>query len=372
MKVGITQESTERGDRIAVQAGEKVLEFHVDRAVRLANYDCVVWPLLIGAMRAGESLEIDGPITAESLFHAETLQVFLHRYLGLAPIEIRAAEVFATTPSLVPRTLLPFSGGVDSTFSLLYNRFALGRKIEGAMMVRGLDMFDEQEFRLCCERCRPILELAEVEPIHVRTNFRPQFVTPLGWKLHSDFLLAGMLHLFHREFGYAFISGDGDAGLLSVRQCFQTPFLNERMFFLFSSDHLLIQNFEGANLTKIEKIAYLSQFAEVRENLRVCWKYRSHDNCGQCTKCVLTQLDFVAVMGVVPPCFPVPAAPEALQALFKLVHESTGNDPDSARVIIRKEFARVLRVAAKNNITHPMLDLVRGAELHDAEGIQVP
>jgi hypothetical protein len=371
VKISIHQQSANGGEVVAVSAGDKLLEFHVEQPLHLENYDFAVWPLLLYAMQHKLPLEIGQPVTSGLLFNAELLQRFLHRYLNLAPVEIRAEQLITVEPPLVPRTLLPFSGGVDSTFSLLYNHFELNRKIDGAMVVRGLDIFDEEEYRLCCERCQSFLDLTGTKLICVRTNLREHFVTPLGWKLHSDFALAGMLHLFHQSFGHAFISGDGDAGLLSVRQCFQTPFLNERLFHHFSNDHLLIQNFEGPDFTKIEKIAYLSQYAEVRQNLRVCWKYRKHSNCGQCTKCVMTQMAFIAVLGSVPPCFPQPLTEEALHAVFILVRESKTTDPDSPAIILPKEFTRILRTAAKYAASHPLLNLLKTANLQLPEGALV-
>ena len=366
MKIHVAHDNSEAGAVLKIDFDQKSFEIRTSLPLEIGNYDFAVWPLLLYAMKHRRPIEMDLPVTEELLFNVNVLQSFLHRYMNLDPVPIHAAQQVQSGPVPSTRTILPFSGGVDSSFSLLYHHFELRRKIDAAMMVRGLDLWDEGEYQQACQRGDAILGLTGAAAVRVRTTVRNDFVTSLGWKLHSDFVLAGLLHVFDAGFGYGFISGEGDAGLLSVQQCFQSPFLNERLFFLFSNDAMLIQNFEGANFTKIQKIEFISRFPEIRRHLRVCWESRRHFNCGSCGKCVRTQLPFIAVTGAIPECFPKPADEAAVRKLLQSMKQGRPQDPDSPRVIVRKELLQVMETAERNHVRHPLLDLLKAAI--DSEG----
>ena len=362
MKISVSRLNADATTAFAIEFDNKTFDIEIEYpSLSVNNYDFAVWPLLLYAMKHGLPIEIDEPVSADLQFNVDILKSFLSRHQKLVPIEVRPTRPLPVARGYLPGNIIPFSGGVDSCFTLLYHHFELRRKIDLAMMVKGLDLSDEREFALACDRNRSILSLTGTASIQLRTNIRERF-KPAGWKLHSDFVLAGFLHLFHTLCGHAFISGEGDAGLLAVRECFETPFLNERLFFLFGNDTMLIQNFEGANHTKTQKVAFIARFPEIRTYLRVCWESRHHSNCGHCTKCIMTQLAFIAVIGSVPPCFPAPANESDVRGLLHSIRESKASDPDSPAVILPKEFFDILRTAALNNIRHPLLELIKGAE----------
>jgi hypothetical protein len=124
---------------------------------------------------------------------------------------------------------------------------------------------------------------------------------------------------------------------------------------------MLIQNFEGANFTKIQKIEFISRFPEVLRCLRVCWESQKHFNCGRCSKCVRTQLPFIAVTGSIPECFPTQADETAVRKLLRTMQYGRAEDPDSPKVIVAKELAEVMETAERNRIRHPLLKIVSNA-----------
>lgn len=344
---------------IAVDFGGSGFNLQVNQPLEILNYDFAVWPLLLYAIKCKANIETDLPLTKEFLFNASILQSILHHHLKLDPIQILLNEQVRSAATQTAKSILPFSGGIDSCFSLLYNHFELGRTVDAAIFVKGLDLWEENECQLAFTNCKKILSLTDTVPIFVTTTVREHFVTSLGWKLHSDFVLAGLLHLFDHQYRYGFISGEGDGGLLDVGQCFQTPFMNERLFFLFSNDAMLIQNFEGANHTKVQKVEFISRFDEVQRCLRVCWKSKKHDNCGVCDKCIMTQLYFIAVSGCIPPCFPIHVNEDILLKLFQRIKACKAMDPDSPAIILPKEFAYIFRMADKKHMSHRLLDLAK-------------
>ena len=53
---------------------------------------------------------------------------------------------------------------------------------------------------------------------------------------------------------------------------------------------------DGAGYSRIEKVRRVSTHAIATRSLRVCWRDKSYClNCGTCEKCVLTQLEFLAL-----------------------------------------------------------------------------
>jgi hypothetical protein len=68
----------------------------------------------------------------------------------------------------------------------------------------------------------------------------------------------------------------------------------------FSSSKLKIES-DGGVYDRIERARYLGRHPQLVPHLRVCWAGpRTGENCGVCTKCVLTKLNFVAA-GVAQP-----------------------------------------------------------------------
>jgi hypothetical protein len=359
MKIRATTQFNDNFHKVNILCGSLNFNIFLDLdRFEVENYDFAVWPLLLHGIASNDNLEIDLPITEELLFHSRVLQSFLNQHLKLPIIQIVATNRISGLRNSLFNQILPFSGGVDSCFTLLYNHFELQRRVDAALFVRGLDIFDEMEYNLACESLQPILRLTNTPLIKAKTDFRRRISCPFGWKMHCYFVLGGFLHIFDKYYNHALISGDGDGGVLSVSECLQTPFLNERLFFLFSNHLMQIQAFDGANHDKLQKIAYLSKFPDVLANLRVCWEKRKHFNCGRCKKCIITQLSFIAAGGFIPPCFPTKADSDDIEQLFNHIESSHSRDPDSPNVILPKQLLQILNLAKHKNIRHPLLDKV--------------
>lgn len=359
MKLSINEKLSEHGTSLSVEFGTRTIDIQVEKyQLNINNYDFAVWLVLLCAMREKVDIEIDFPVSKELIYNTRLMQNYLHHYLKWPYINIYCQTHRKKKPTTSIKRILPFSGGVDSCFSLLYNTFELKRSIHSVFMAEGFELLRGHEYQWIYENCKKIVNPIGANIIKLNTNFKARCAMPGKWKLHSDFLLAALLHLFDEDFEVGFISGGGDGGDLSIEACFKTPFLNERLFFLFSNSDMLIDKFEGADHTRVQKIEYLARFSDVKRYLRVCWEGRKHFNCGKCRKCVMTQLSFWAATGTIPSCFPVQADEIAVRSVLSLISSSRGVDPDSPNIILPKQLREILMLADKNDIHHKYFELI--------------
>jgi hypothetical protein len=94
--------------------------------------------------------------------------------------------------------------------------------------------------------------------------------------------LASTALFLEKRFGEILIASGGEGS----RELF--PFGSHVMIdSLFSTNNIKFIH-DAAYVTRLRKIAYVSQFDVACENLHVCWFDRSHINCCQCNKCLRT------------------------------------------------------------------------------------
>jgi hypothetical protein len=305
-----------------------------------------------------EDIEIPYEVTEDALFNLSIIQKYLSRYLGIYPINIKAEKV-SSKRQRKSASIMPFSGGIDSCFALLHSKFVLGKRVDAGVHVLGLDLSDAFEYEKSKERCQKILDFAEAKLLPFQTNVRSSLGSFFDWRLQSDFVLASILHFFEGDYGSAIIAGGGDGNDLTIGDCFGSPFLNERLFHLFSNDVMQVDSHEGEVWERIKKLDYIAQFEVVRENLRVCWASKKHGNCGQCTNCVVGQLAFLASIGEIPPCFPVKFTDQSLSALFRRASEIKTKDNDSDAVLVPKKLKNIISLSEKKGNKSEFIERVK-------------
>jgi hypothetical protein len=334
-----------RPNTVKVMFAGKQCVVKTDHLFVTDNFDFAVWLVLLYAIVNQIEIEIDEPVTSDLVFNVDVLQMYLSRHLNLGKINLRAGNIVDSRLTS-EELLMPFSGGVDACFSLFYNLNELNRVINSVVVIKGFDVFSDEQFRLMQKRCCKILKSTTTNVISLDLAY-DEFRC-MDWRFQSNFVLGGLLHLFDGRFGYGFISGTGDGGFLSIERCFKGRYLNERLFHLFGNRAMIVDAFEGANHTKVQKINYLATQPEVLENLRVCWVKQRHDNCGKCEKCVLTQLGFLASTGAIPPCFDRQMREHDLDRLIKKVQSSNESFYGS-------RFKEIVELAARKGRLHPFL-----------------
>ncbi len=90
---------------------------------------------LLPAMRLGQRLQIDSPVSSALLRNTDELQKVFSRWYGLSKIPI-AAQAVPSRSTVEEGVGCFFSGGVDCTYSFLRNR----KLITHLLTIRGADM----------------------------------------------------------------------------------------------------------------------------------------------------------------------------------------------------------------------------------------
>lgn len=223
-------------------------------------------------------------------------------------IEITADREIETLVKTVdiPATnqaIMTFSGGVDSCFTLGRHttKFEVGRQrqnLTAGVMVHGFDIsLDQSEvFARAFARSKVILDSVGVELIPLLTNFRE---LNQDWENAHGAAIVSCLMCLENLYPLGLVASGPSYKSLVFPQG-SNP-LTDR--YLSSSSFQVIH--DGAGYFRLEKIQEISNWQEVRENLRVCWQGAELDkNCCQCEKCIRNILSFRALGAGLPSCFP--------------------------------------------------------------------
>lgn len=245
--------------------------------------------LLPLAMARGESLEIPLPVNPVLLRNLEILQsIWKAWHAPLTVVEVAAPTASVSTPA-ERRVVSCFSGGVDSFYTLIRNhaRFPPGhpRRISGLMLVHGADVpvDDAVTFGALRERYGAVAAGFGVVLLDARTNFRSGSLGRLSW---SDLTHAACLAACASALGNdveCLLIPSGAPHRAALRAWGSTPLTDP----LFASSRLRVEH-DGAELSRPEKVQYLSSHPVVRSHLRVCWRSKTDQNCGRCAKCLRT------------------------------------------------------------------------------------
>jgi hypothetical protein len=199
-----------------------------------------------------------------------------------------------------------YSGGVDSTFTLL--RHATGKLgaasyplKHSVMMVHGFDvpLKAERQFDSLQQRVRPLLDALGIQAKTIRTNLKE-----LGLQSWEDSFIAQLaccLHNYAHGYGYALLGGAKSYDEL-ILPWGSSPVTDHLM----SGSSLTIIH-DGAGYSRTDKVEEISLSALAMSVIKVCWQGQQTDrNCGICEKCVRTQLNFLAVGVAHASCFETP------------------------------------------------------------------
>ena len=197
-------------------------------------------------------------------------------------------------------TVIAFSGGIDSSYSLYRHVQNLGDEphfsISSALMVHGFDIPLQQTeaFNTAFVKTNTISESLDVSLIPVATNLR---YFPVFWHHVFGTAIATVMTLFARTFENGLIASGHQS----------TPYISEGSHP--ETDHFLSSNsfsviHDGDGVTRLDKLRMLQSWPEFLKDLRVCWAGPDKAaNCGECEKCIRTIL-FFRLLGVSPACFP--------------------------------------------------------------------
>ncbi|MBL9085521.1 MAG: hypothetical protein JNM10_00115 [Planctomycetia bacterium] len=265
--------------------------------------DAAVLVALFGAMRRAHVLHVHGEVTAERLPSATTLAEVWHRR---RPDKYRVPTLRAdrATPAVAARgpAILPFSGGLDSAYSLL--RYAgPGRgpdvvPVATAMMVAGADVpVDEHEaFGRAFARAQHLTDSLGVPLVRVTTNLR---TAKQNWTHSNNTALAALTGLFRATHGLGLLA----VGFTAAEAKAWWPADVEDPLHLSTPAFPVLA--DGHEADRFEKLVAVGGWPEALAHLRVCFRPGVWDrNCADCFKCLTVMLFARLAFGGAIPAFP--------------------------------------------------------------------
>lgn len=245
------------------------------------------------AMAMGLDLEIDGPVSAQWLHQAQTIQEMLVYWLAerrLRPIEIHAREVICHEPLPAELGVMSaFTSGVDSLHTLRREE----ERITHLLYVHGFDvkLGDKTRRELLAGACRDAAKTSGKRLVEVVTNLRHYTDRHTDWVTETHgAALSGIAHLLSGEVGTFVIPSTNTYDRIDLIG--SDPQLDP----LFSSGCLKVEHV-GCEATRTGKLASIADWPLAQRCLRVCTSEAAtiYPNCGNCEKCARTQAGLVAI-----------------------------------------------------------------------------
>ncbi|QGM26851.1 MULTISPECIES: hypothetical protein [Acinetobacter] len=276
-------------------------------ALPVINYhDYALWAILPLAMKHGDHIEIDEPISRrayDSVLKVARIWNFWvpHFY---KKIKITAHHIVESMAESNQKSLMCFSGGIDSTYSTfkLYQQ-----QVDGvdSLTVHGMDykVNDNSKFEQLLDKTQILRSSIFGQSRFVKTNiytvYNQQKCNPKGTHVTHIFSLFASLSLFE---GYQHYLIASDERL--DQQFVSHPYGSN------SASNKLMHNTTGSlitvddDVTRFEKTAYLVKHNFNLSSLSACGdaKARPH-NCGICIKCLWTKAMLLSISGEIPDIF---------------------------------------------------------------------
>jgi hypothetical protein len=266
------------------------------------------------AMRRGCDLRVRGTVDPTLLAGAERYAKIWSQW---RPDKYRPVKLFADQeiPDIARQDTrpwaYPFSGGVDSTFSIFANSAGdTGRDthIPGSVfLVRGFDypLSDTRFFPRLEQRVTRVAQLLKLPILVCSTNWKDFCIQ---YELDTQLGLAAIGHMLSATYAGISIAAD-----FTFKEDLHTlPWGNSQYLpHLLGSSQFQIAT-GGADTLRVDKMRYLGKIPNALEMISIC---RAPDgkgkrlNCEKCEKCVRTALGLYVATGRVEPTFErVPSA----------------------------------------------------------------
>lgn len=267
-------------------------------------------PFVIGSIFFGMALRNDIVVHGDVSYSLlQNLEEFQAIWQSWKPNDYKAVEISAKKEINKFQeirnndAIISFSGGVDSCYSVYKHINNLGgrrnRSIKAALMVHGFDipLEEETKFNIAFQKSKEILEPVQIPLIKISTNWRKlarKF--KISWEDSHSTAIISTLSLLQKKYSYGIISNSYPYNHLNWgSNPFTDPYLSSTNFII---DH------DGAEVTRVNKVAAISNWEIVNKNLRVCWQGKTYDkNCGKCEKCIRTILTYRVLGKSLPDCF---------------------------------------------------------------------
>ena len=273
-----------------------------------ANPHAFLLASAVPALRFGERrVAVDGPVCPvllDGLGAGLATMAAWNPRAALKPPVIEAAErrSWLQRPP-IERAGTFFSGGIDSYATLRLNMLAYPDehpyRVREGVLAFGLEQDDPLKFEHVASALGNAARDLDLAFTTVATNayllYRDEDARDgfrFWYLMFEGSALAAIAHSLSHRFSSMSISGT-----ISPRT--MVPFGSHPMLdHGYSSSDLRIHH-AGGGLTRLQKTALVASWGVASKGIRVCNQYRRYDasslNCGECSKCLMTKLAFVAL-----------------------------------------------------------------------------
>ncbi len=292
-------------DTYTVQGAFGDIQISVPNAARDVCADFAAWLLLPIAMRAGANLNIRGAGHRQTLVSAEAMSQLWSCWLPqhFKAVSIAFEDIIEEPDTPGTRGLHFFSGGVDSTASIIRNQEAHGPF--DLLTVHGLeyDSDNDAHFQTHMQKTQHFCDAMALERKTCRhdayATYRKFSCNPKGHHITHIFALMGAAFLFPEYRAY-FIGSDRRLD----QQFMVHPWGSNSASNRFFSDGVRKLVSLDDDLTRAQKLPIVSSVEGALRSLTVCGdKQVRPENCGECSKCTRTKTMFFVSTGSVPEIF---------------------------------------------------------------------
>lgn len=273
---------------------------------KLNVHDYALWAILPLAMKHGDHIEIEAPISKrayESVLKVARIWNFWvpHFY---QKIHLTAHHILDINLEENQKSLMCFSGGIDSTYSS-FKLYQQGVEGVDSLTVHGMDykVNDSSRFDQLLEKTHQLRTSVFGQSRFVKTNiytvYNKQKCNPKGTHVTHIFSLFASLSLFEGYQNYL-IASDERLDQQFVSHPYGSNSASNKLMCNASGSLITVDD----DVTRFEKTAYLVQHHFDLASLSACGdaKARPH-NCGVCIKCLWTKAMLLSVSGEIPDIF---------------------------------------------------------------------
>ena len=311
-RIQIQTPGTNLPDVLWFQFPARFVDFVIDRT------DGFVASLILLAMVPGEDVQVPGTVSPRLAFGLDEYQRIFNLWFPMLykkiAVNYEALEP-AVTSQVQGKVAAPFSGGVDSFFTLWshleQNELHTGFRINYAIFAHGFDipLKDAETFRVCEQAYSRALQEMGVDLVTVRTNVR-QFLKTADWRYTHGAALSAVPLILGRLVTRFYVPGD-----YTYADIF--PWGSDPRLEPWLATETFESFYDGGGTPRIKKLAVLSKWPATYDLLRVCWKKPSGlMNCCRCSKCLrnMVALDLLGTLDKYT-TFPLPLERRAVRRL---------------------------------------------------------
>ena len=333
LAIGPVQLSREDGMwRVSAMVEAEELWFESDVPLR-PSAEAFLSALLIPAMMHGQSLRSDDQVCGVWAAHVAEAREIARRYWGFA-----GGEMMARTAVVNPEataTGVFFTGGMDSFHALLTNL----ETVKALIFVQGFDipLTDTSRLDATARLLDHVAGAYDLRVLTIRTNLRGHPVFRRAhWGNHTHgAALGAVAQLLAPHLNHVLIASSDvpppHGSTVELDRCWSSAAVGVTT--------------AGPGVARLEKVAAIANNPLVHEQLRVCWENRSSAlNCGECEKCVRTQVQFAAAGALDRlTCFGAIDLPARIRALWSIPHHLQGQWADAQRALGPSPVGRAVR-----------------------------